>query len=101
MKKGIETFKDLLESEFRAATCGSDSEDACIRTPDGGVVFTLPTSWGDYEPACFDMKKEEVEKAFNLIFYVKDMYKLLDSLDNAEAKELVKKIQEEKNLTND
>ena len=47
------------------------------------------------------MKKQEVEKAFNLIFYVKDMYKLLDSLDNVEAKELIKKIQEEKNLTND
>lgn len=97
MGKKIETLKDLLKAKWKPGTCGSDSEDACVETKDG-VVFTLPTTWGDYEPACFDMKKEELEKAFNLLFYAKDMYLLLESLDNEEAKILLKKIQEDKNL---
>lgn len=97
MKK-IETLSDLLKVKWKPGTCGSDSEDACIKAPDGSVIFTLPTTWGDYEPACFDMGREEIHKAFNLILYAKDMYLLLDSMDNDEAKELVKKIQEDKKL---
>lgn len=35
-------------------------------------------------------------KVANLFLYSKDMYKLLESMDNPEAKELIRKINEEK-----
>ena len=57
-----------------------------------GVLIIYEQCWGEHKPASFHLNESDNIKVKNLFLYSKEMYKLINSVDDDKFRELIKKI---------
>ncbi len=99
------TFEELLNLDWKYCT-KNDGQDFRLKVYDNtdetkeswdkdkGVLIDFTQCWGNFHPTSHELSKEDILKVASMFLHTKDMYKLLSSMDNPEAKELIKKINE-------
>jgi hypothetical protein len=97
------TFDELLNLEWRYSSY-NNREDYHLKVYDNkeehswnknkGVLVNFEQCHADHGIVSHSFTEEVNNKVANLFLYAKEMYKLLDSMDNEEAKELIRKINE-------
>lgn len=99
-------FEQIINSSWSKGYADHGPSVTCDDA-NGSVILTLEEQWDEFYPIAHAVSSDsDFLKLYNLLFYSKDMYKLIKEIsedlgDNEyylEAKEIMKKIDTDKNL---
>lgn len=92
------TFEDVINSDWVSEVpYGGDGFGVSVRSGSGdgdyGVLYIMPMDWDEFLPLTYNLRGDEDALAlYGLMYYSKDMFKLLRDIDDDRARELVDKI---------
>lgn len=89
------TFNDVMSSNWEK-TFPYDGDGAGAKVDNEGVIFTISEVWDEYKPLAHSMNDSDVTKLYNVLFYSKDMFNLLNEMEDERAKDIVNKILNDK-----
>jgi hypothetical protein len=92
------TFDEVMNTEWEKEY-PYDGGGPGARIEDKGVIFSYHSVWDEFMPLSHSLSKADNIKLYNVLFYSKEMYNFLKESNDPKAKEILNKINSDKNYT--